>query len=593
MSNTRHTILLAAVLCAAAAPAQNLQKEITVQRTVNPDERPAQRPRAVSPQAMDKKPNPVVLELDEYTGTVTPTPSMTRLEPVAWGDTIALTPWRGYLAAGYLPAFNAGVAAGYRFVNRSELQAGAWLNYNGATWKGYTGMPRLHDHTLAMGGDLAKKLGTNTLTASLRYRYGNVNAPGAYEPTLYKSQHINDIALNTGWAGTIGHDTRYKARLDVSHFAFGNDDPMPSMGAWLDPLKETVLDLGGCISWQATPSAVWALDAYTTFKKDNHLQYFVPRTDMWGDGASTPGEPRVTLGRGGSDDLEGYATFTPSLDVNTGNIHLRLGARLDINYGNIRDNGLIGLNSYDAASRLYIAPDAALDWTPSSNFAMYLTATGGERLNTLASLWDANPWMSGASGADRTHINADIRLGFNLGQWRGLFAGAWASWSKADRLYVPVTIDGNNTWAASGCEGFHFGAHAGYALRDILTVKATVEGGQQGCYYLWTDMAKLMARFTLTVKPVQPLAIEAGWHIRTDRYGWALSAQSLGQWGYWQGQTVDLGNASNLHAGARWTLTPQWTLFADIDNILSHHHQYVPGVRSKGINGLVGFEVKF
>ena len=110
------------LFAAFSAQAQKLSTEITVERTVVPAERAATRLNSVSPSIVPATVQDTRIDMAEYGQPGTLTRSSYLLAPAAWADTFALSPYRGYVSAGYFPVYNLGVSAGYRLLQTSDTR---------------------------------------------------------------------------------------------------------------------------------------------------------------------------------------------------------------------------------------------------------------------------------------------------------------------------------------------------------------------------------------------------------------------------------------------------------------------------------------
>ena len=131
-SLTVATLLGAATLNASA---KDLKTEITVDRTIVPVEREATRLGSLTPQLLSSPVAMRRLTLADYTDPAAITRSASTLDPAAYADTFALSPYRGYVSLGYFPVFNLGASAGYKFIDNSHTRLGAWLQYDGCSYK--------------------------------------------------------------------------------------------------------------------------------------------------------------------------------------------------------------------------------------------------------------------------------------------------------------------------------------------------------------------------------------------------------------------------------------------------------------------------
>ena len=120
---------------AYAAGEEQLSKEITVEREIVPEVRAASRLN-LYPRAIPYKPQGKSLNLSEPENTVPVPATITTLEPAATEPAVEPAPWRGYVNAGYFPAANAALSAGYAIVADEMTGLNAWLQLNNTSYKG-------------------------------------------------------------------------------------------------------------------------------------------------------------------------------------------------------------------------------------------------------------------------------------------------------------------------------------------------------------------------------------------------------------------------------------------------------------------------
>jgi hypothetical protein len=134
MNNKIYISLLSLAVASSTALAQDLKKDVVIDRDVEPAVRAANRMSSVAPSILSPNVEKRKLLLSEYTGTGSLNCRLSMLEPAAYADTFAISPYRGYAAIGYFPAFNLGASAGYRFVDTEHTKLGAWLQYDGNSY---------------------------------------------------------------------------------------------------------------------------------------------------------------------------------------------------------------------------------------------------------------------------------------------------------------------------------------------------------------------------------------------------------------------------------------------------------------------------
>lgn len=592
---------VAALLASGSATGQNLEKEVVIEREIVPVERPAVRPTWVAPGVYTPRVEPRRLQAGEYSGSAELTRRVGHLEPVAWNDTIELSPYRGYSALGYFPAFNLGASAGYRFVQNRRTDAGAWLQYDGASWKGFDkDGDKTSLNTFTLGADVTHAMGNGRLTADLGYTFSRAAyqpSPGTTDAGL---QTFNNVGLAVGWEGLAARGKiEYGIGARFGYAAFGKDrvlvsipyDPVSSSlvepaVTSLEALKETSFGFDGKAVYNTGKSSKWTLDLNAGFVRPSNGISLIPW--MIPTSAGTSGNySGVTAVADGGTATWGDIALTPAYSFVKGSVSARLGVRVDLNTG--RDKGVD------------IAPAVNLSWAASKFVGVALDVTGGGQLNSAADLYSRLPWMAGILNHGRSHVPVDSRLSLNIGSYNGFSAVIFGGLSKADNAVVPVRMDGLYTWAAHSMTGFNYGVNINYQYRDLLSFGASAEGARHGKYYRWLDNARWVIDLNLEVHPMKQLSIEAGWNLRLDRKIWdlypALSSYSTidgtDPIPYWGGNEVSVGDANNLRLGAKWSFTDAFTVFARGENLLNHHWSLMPGLRSNGIRGAIGLEVKF
>ncbi|MDE5694112.1 MAG: hypothetical protein K2I09_09385, partial [Duncaniella sp.] len=114
---------------------QELHKDITVEQEITPSRREASRIAVLPTVTL----SPVRASSLAYSNKVVTTRvpnSFARLDPVAWGDKIYTSPYRGYFDFGIGgPLFMGDISAGYRIVDREKTRLNLWGQYNGDVYK--------------------------------------------------------------------------------------------------------------------------------------------------------------------------------------------------------------------------------------------------------------------------------------------------------------------------------------------------------------------------------------------------------------------------------------------------------------------------
>jgi len=572
---------MAALLASGAtAMAQDLNQEVVIEREITPVEREASRPTWVTPSILSTKVDGRRLSLFEYADAAEINRGLPTLDVVSWADSVMRSPYRGYVALGYFPVYNAGLSAGYKFIDTRRATLAGHFDYNGATWSTQTkdASGRFNFHTINVGLDGRYAFDAGTLTADFDYTYSTSGAPNFSDNKHLSNlliargtQGINIVGLNLDWKPTTWPEFIGHIGAGVEYGGFFNSQVIglgaPVTEHTVDPINDVVFgantELGVNLG-----SGRLGVGVDARFRHVNNFRYYYPSVnedgaylDMIDYGSSTPG----------------IIALTPAYTFATKNITGRIGLRVDIETGGLGHD-------------IKVSPDIDLQWAPSSMFAVALSATGGDVLNTNAELWRRSPWMTGVCAHERSHVNADVNIGLTLGSYRGFWATIRGGWtSAADWLHL-VAVGKNVAWMPTNTvDGFNYGLELGYSWRDKVVITAGAEGTQHGCLYRWADNAKWAFDIAAKVRPIDRLTVELGYDARIDRFAFVLSPAFAS----WTDSRMSLGDTSNLHLGARYDITPAFTAFVEAENLLNHRCYIAPYVDSKGINGLFGIQYKF
>lgn len=593
MKNFKHIALAAAVAATTATSvAQTLEQEVVIDREIVPVERAVNRPTWVTPAFLAPTVNHSPLSLNEYTSAAQLTRAMKPLPAAQWADSVMRTPYNGYAAIGYFPVYNLGATAGYRFVNNDRYTAGAQLSYQGSSWNGFedaTG--HYNQHKLNIGADAALRTAPGTLTAHAHYTWWSTGTADYVNSYNRGTQGLNMAGVGLSWKpSSYGTDSRFQwtagASVDYAGFIHNMDLAMPHIlvgtDYHFDPVKDLNVDLSADMALRV------GTHRYIKLGVKGQLQH----TNCWSSlypyayESITTGKTEAGIApyQSGGENL-GIISVTPAYSVRKGRFALDLGLRLDFNTG--------GFNT-----DVHAAPAIDMQWAPSSLFKLHIAATGGEVMNNSSRLWQRNQWTTGAFTWERSHINADMRADITVGSYRGFWATVHGGWASTSDWLCPVTLHGVNTWAVTNeMNAFYYGLELGYAWTDKVIVKGHANSATHCKYYRWDDNAKWEFNIAARVKATSQLSVEAGYEVRTDRRGYILTPVVLET--PWepiadiQHSTCSLGNTSNLFLSAQYDFTPAFTAFLKTSNLLNHDWFIVQGIRSRGINGLLGVQYKF
>lgn len=580
---------LSAIVMSAAA--KDLKTEITVDRTIVPVEREAVRPGSLTPQLLSSPVKMRRLSIADYTNPAEITRSASTLEPAAYGETLALSPYRGYASLGYFPIFNLGASAGYKFVDTDRTRFGAWLQYDGYSYKphGYDNNEgHYSNNTVSVGASLDQRVGSkSSFGARVGYSFASLGLPDIY---MNNKQNVNNFDADLSWwsrAGLVG----YHIKAGFSHFGYGKNillsqqDVSTSEIILTDPYSakaaaENRFLVNGGIGFfgsSATPRGGIEVSADFISRSNGYEQHSMTYA---ADGNIVSRAYFAPI----SDGTLGVISLTPYYAFHSGRIHGRIGAKIDLSVGG-------------EGKKFHIAPAVMLDWNVASQLAVYALINGGEHLNSLRSIYDYCPFVGGLWQYQRSHIPVTADLGLNIGPFKGFSARLFGGFAKANDWLMPqftvlqsrddlLTFSGTN-YGAYDLKGWHAGIGLSYQWRSIVKADVSAETASNGsdkAFYLWRDRAKYVINASVEVRPISALKLAAGYELRTDRHNYYTEMIDY---------AIDLKSVSDLRFEASYDINDALTIFARGENLLNRRYNIVSDIQSQGIRGLVGAAYKF
>lgn len=573
-----YTIRLAAAAllgasAAATAGAQQLNKEITVEREVVPIQREATRLNfmpaiSLPPLAMQR------LSPSDRAITARVPAGITVLDPAAWADSIYVSPYRGYASIGFMPLYNAMLSAGYRIVDNSTTRVGAWLQYDGTAYSsrrilrfgGIDTQPGLkkylRDHTGTVGVYASQRVGAaSELSGVVDYTYTRYNQPEYTDPYMlgvydWHYQSVNRLNADLDWKSSV-NDLGYGIRAGFSRFAFGSERDIPSNAIVLPAEAENNFRVGADLTADFDGGSLAALDV------DFSALHTSPVLENVSD-----------------DMTKSYSTWLlrlhPSYAYRSGVFDIKLGASIDL--------------THNSGKAFHIAPDVKLAVNPSPMFAFEVSAGGGEWQNTLGSVYAIGRNIDSWSAYSNSHIPLTVDARLRIGPWSGFYGELSGGYARANDWLMPggASRYGNLTFWREDVKGFRFGAALGYRWSSILDARVewqTAKNDIDKGYYLWRDRARNVIDATVKVNPIEKLSVDLGFTLRTDRRIFT----------HWDGGPgmIPLGDVRNLSLGATYRFTPSISIFVEGENLLDHRYSAVDYFESQGITGLAGASFKF
>lgn len=554
----------------------------------------------------------------EREGVATPfVPSLLTMPATGWRASRQLSRQPGYLEAGTGSWLSSTLSAGYRFIDNSTTLLGAKMQFNSTSlWKPEmseaTKDVRRERYDLSVGvyGSHVVK-GHGRLDLSLDYHVGYFNYYGYTGLVPYTGsyrmpaddavsisapwQTINDVAFRADWRSLItpGSNVAYNVTAKIRHFGYRalpvatSGDAISGKGS-----RETNVGLSGglVMPWENGSSIGFDAALETVF-------------------LSEVAE--------GIDDY-GLLTLTPYYRFNKGLLDIRLGADIDLAFRAGREG--------DRYPFLHVAPDVRLA-LQTGQVGLYLNATGGTRLNTLAALHELDYYGVPAVVSTRpSHTPLDAAFGVNLGPFSGFSMGVEGRFRASKNvplggwyttsLDFPSHIDvpegltpalPGSDWNLLYCDdtkginlhGLSLGVRMAYEHGDLFSISAEgsyqAQDGKKGFFYGY-DRPELTAALKVEASPVKPLRVYAGYDFRGKR---AIYVRSVNRTDAVVGgesemlHFLPLADISLLGLGGSWSFSDNLSVWLQAENLLNRHDAFLPMQPVPGVTLTAGVKWLF
>lgn len=599
----RYTALAASMTIIPAVAAQqndspedpSLTKEIKVEREVEPLIREAKRLN-ISPEISLSPFNKTDLTYSDRTITARIPSTFSLLEPAAYLDSVPRAPWRGYVAGGYFPIFNAALSAGYRIIDTERSNLDLWMQYDGYRYsvkaddKSYA----RYSNTLQIGSKLHTLIGSKSaLDLSLNYLVDRFRYPAfintdfiqlGEEPVHNMHQTVNNVEFAAGFTSKI-KDFSYKLRLDYNHFGYAQSgvwprfeiEDYPYNSQYLNPVRENHITIGGNLTTndETASRGIVNLDLSVVSNSRRSITDYPFLT------VDDPFKPDKNYNHA-------LLTLTPGYIYTVNNFTLDLRARIDL--------------TFNSGKFFHIAPDVNISWRPANILTIWAKLGGGEWQNTLLSLYEVSELSQPMMAYQNSHIPLTVNAGITAGPFKGGWIKLYGGYARANDWLMPaVTSPGILSFYALDIKGIHGGVAMGYNYRDFAEIELKFEGAPTGLrkgYYLWRDRAGQVFDLKISAKPLRPLTVSASWQLRANRsvcfpeYFDFSSSDNIHT-------TVEttitnrLNNLSLINIGGNWQFNNRFGVFVTLENILGRHTTDVDLLPGQGFHGLVGASYKF
>ena len=618
------SLVLAAMAMQAVAQQQGqLTKEITIDREIVPEIKASSRP-LYYPQALTFTPASRNLKGSDLRDPSDVDASIATLEPAFAGWAAQQTPYRGYVDAGYFPAANFGLSAGYSIVANKATALNVHTQLSNRSWKARIadGMDKstFKHFNGAFGIDFSHRFGAaGTLTASTAVDYASFDQlqtvwahalPESEESV--KGQNTLGWRLEALWRGQANAKLSYHIGAGFDIFNFGKDLVIEEADIQSNTPELTIpaihqtgfsVNLGVVEKLSEHSKAGLDLDAnflhYNRFSDGDALAY-AALNGYFADGEDITGEdPAETdpAETAGSKTL-GVIGLNPYWTYAKGVATVRL--------------GLLANYTANSGKKFHVAPDVVVGINPTAGFGASLRVGGGEQLNNLRQLVGFTPYVNPTCAYAVTNHPISAELSLRFGPVKGFSLTPSIAYEACNDLLLPYEADGNILFAPVDTRALKAGARLDWTFRNILAFEAsfatTLGNSEKKTWSQWLDRTRHLLDVSLTVTPISRLEINLAYELRLKRSMPLLSlAQTITDFNSETGSVpgldpdqaetgcpvVDLKDMGTLNLGASWRFTDAFTVFARVENLLADKALLLPGLQRQGISGLVGVGYKF
>ena len=236
--------------------------------------------------------------------------------------------------------------------------------------------------------------------------------------------------------------------------------------------------------------------------------------------------------------------------------------------------------------KVAFAPDIKFEGPISNNMTFYANATGGNRLNTFASLSEQSPYWGYKDGDKQftpTYNVFDVETGMRIG-FEPLAIHLFLGYDYSKYNLLPVATFTQHVvytdFAQDDTRKLYIGGKVSYDYSGWLNVTADARYNKWSC-----DGADELLLFT-------PM-IEANAKARARLYDGLYFGIGYNYARYTKGGDERIKNMNNLNANISFKFHKQFNAYIQADNLLNKNYFSYAGYMAKGINFLAGVEYEF
>lgn len=585
------------------ATAQELTKEITVDHDIVPEKREASKLSFLPVVELDPVKR-AMLDIASKGVAIQPSPGISTLAPAAYGDTLATYPWRGYAAVGYLPTYNLGASAGYRFIDNDKTRLGAWLQFDGNSYNGslpqllnineYKLKRKIKNNAVTFGASLHQSVSRNSfIEANLGYQLAKYTSLGDVFSENLPEKSVNRLNVDLAWTSRSNSLLTWVSG-GYSLFANGGDRNPYYEAPTYKFLNENRVKFNAGAQLSTSELSKVMADASLSVIKNSCTR----------------------------NNSHGLLSLKPAYRYSSSAIDATVGAKVEL--------------TFNSGKAFHVAPDINFVWRPLNVVGIQAHAGGGEWQNTQSSIAAITPYATPFYAFQNSHVPITLDARVAIGPFKGFsfeLYGAYAvanDWLMPTVEYVGISdrysnssnldysdhftqvdhnfdnLDGDLVWGThlnfspTKFRGGMFGAALAYNDSRWGNAKISYEmapsksnGRYERGWYLWRDRAKNVMRAEIHATPLKPLAVDVAWELRTRRHSYDDFVAYGKEHRFVAKIDQSLSTLANLNVGASWSFNQRLSIFARGENLLGRSYLLIGSMPAQGLHGLVGATYKF
>lgn len=598
---------------AAQTNKTDLNKEITLEREFDPVKKEVVKKTVLPKEIKKSNKEAVAPQFSDWTvPTLVPVEIPTML-PYGYRTRHNFSNQRGYLDLGAGTYLNMLANAGYRLINKDEEQLDLWMQHN-STWIGknstklieqpsHRSKQRYNDNLIV--AEWNKKLNNGVLGLDGQMHFDSFNFYGGFGDFLkdHKTAFFESRVDGT-WQNEYninGEAIEYEAKATVDYAGY---DKSHLQG--IDGSKEFWINAG--------------LGAEYEFEKIGDVGF-----NFTGDIVNLRRHNEWT--NHAHDKTYGMITLSPYYLYE--NDIFKAKAGFNVNF------------SFNDGTAVRFSPDVNLNFKITKGVNLFVQADGGKTINHLGDMHNDYRYNDPLAQYGNTYVPFDGTIGVNVGPFVGFRAKVYAGYGFMNGCLDPVLPAANtgaykelldeinpypdgltpykdyNQFAAviykmTKSQGWYMGAELDYKYRSLAEGKLRfiyapasdedyVDGMRYKGYSLGNDGATTLLDLSVSVWPIKPLMVTAGFEYRGNRSvftrEWVNPVYNdeniMTVDGHYVYGSFDMRDVTNLYVNARYSFSHIFSVWANASNLLCKQWDVMPGQSAQKIGLMGGISINF